>query len=216
MRHYILLFICIAFSQELSAQTKTVVSFYSAVTAIPVDKQLHITDIIYLEGQFDSLQKQSVRASKAESKKIWGNIGRRANKVVDGAQIVDYESDTLYLLRGYNDSHYIDAPLEINLKTGKGAFNLFQTEPDGLYHLEQLEQTYVDAPADYIDSEMLLRNTLFSWDIDRLVKIIKVSGGVDNYSWISVARVIIKNNQVAKKEIINFKPAVWWTLQPIE
>lgn len=62
-----------------------------------------------------------------------------------------------------------------------------------------------------IESDSIFYNTIYSWDIDKLLQMIKVSGGLEGAEYfMSATRIIIQDNKVVKKDIVNFKPSLRW------
>lgn len=64
--------------------------------------------------------------------------------VIDEAQLINYKSDTLYLLSNY---YVPDASVSITIKTKKGVFDLIHNV-DGDYSLRSLEDSYANIPED--------------------------------------------------------------------
>ena len=77
-----------------------------------------------------------------------------------------------------------------------------------------MEDSYANISEDERESDFLLYETIFTWDIDLLIRLIQSSGGYmgSEYS-ISATRIIIEDNQIQKKDIVNFKPALRWYLE---
>lgn len=201
---YLLLFWVVSFVNAC-AQSK-IVDFLSATAAVPVDKKVCITDIIYRNGKFDGIQERIVRGRQFKQ----DNRNDRMGTVIDGAQLVNYPSDTLYVL----STHFIpNASVSTTIKTRKGAFELVQDAEDG-YTLRSLEDSYASIPEDEKKSDFLLYEALFTWNMDLLIRLIKSSGGLlGSENVMSATRIILKDNRVLKKDIINFEPALRWHLE---
>lgn len=204
MKHLIYILPFIFFSQ-LNAQSK-IVDFLSAMAAVPVDKKICITDIIYRNGKFDSIQERIVRGRKLKQDNRNDGIGA----AIDKAQLVNYPSDTLYVL----STHFIpNASVSTTIKTRKGAFELVQDAENG-YTLRSLEDSYASIPEDEKKSDFLLYEALFTWNMDLLIRLVKSSGGLlGSENVMSATRIILKDNRVLKKDIINFESALRWRLE---
>lgn len=170
---YLLLFWVVSFVNAC-AQSK-IVDFLSATAAVPVDKKVCITDIIYRNGKFDGIQERIVRGRKL---KLYTECIR------------------------FN--HH---------KTRKGAFELVQDAENG-YTLRSLEDSYASIPEDKKKSDFLLYEALFAWNMDLLIRLINSSRGLlGSENVMSATRIILKDNRVFKKDIINFEPALRWHLE---
>lgn len=205
MKHILLVLFCIAPFLSAYAQSK-IVDFFSATTSAPIDKKIFITDIIYQDGKFNTIQEKIVKSRKLKR----DNKDEEMATVIDKFQLIDYKSDTLYLLNTY----YVPiASVSTIIKTRKGAFDLVHNA-DGGYDLRSLKDSYINMPKEERDSDFLLYETIFTWNIDLLIRLIQSSGGqLGNEYSISATRIILKNNQILKKDIINFEPALRWKLE---
>lgn len=204
MKHILLVLFCLASFLSACAQPK-IVDFFSAMTSAPVDKKIYITDIIYQDGKFNTIQERIVKSHKLKR----DNKDEEMATVIDKSQLIDYKSDTLYVLNTY----YIpSASVSTIIKTRKGAFDLAYNANGG-YDLRSLKDSYINMPKDEKDSDFLLYETIFTWNINLLIQLIQSSGGqmVSEYS-ISATRIILMNNQILKKDIVNFEPALRWKL----
>lgn len=77
-----------------------------------------------------------------------------------------------------------------------------------------MADSYVNLPEDEKESDFLLYKVIFAWDIDLLIRLIQSSGGYTGDEYVmSATRIVIKDYQVFKKDIINFKPAIRWHLE---
>lgn len=205
MKYIFLSLFCIASFVSACAQSK-IVDFISATVSTPVDKKIHITDVIYRDGKFDVIQERIVRSRKFKR----DNNNEKIGNAIDEAQLIDYKSDTLYVL---SICHEPSASVSTTIKTRKGAFDLIHNV-DGGYSLRSLEDSYANISEDERESDFFLYKTIFTWDIDLLIRLIQSSGGYmgSEYS-ISATRIIIVDNQIQKKDIVNFKPALRWHLE---
>jgi hypothetical protein len=87
------------------------------MTSSGVAKEMYVIDVIYQDGKFDTMQKRMVNSTvKRHRKNKKDGIGA----VIDKAQLIDYESDTLYVLSTY---YMPSASVStIVIKTGEGVF----------------------------------------------------------------------------------------------
>ena len=77
-----------------------------------------------------------------------------------------------------------------------------------------MEDYYINISEDEKNSDFVLYETIFSWNIDLLIRLIKSSGGpLGSEYFMSATRIILKDNQVLKKDIINFEPTLHWKLE---
>jgi len=205
MKRIFLSLLCIAFCVNAYTQSK-IVDFISATGATPIDKKTHITDVIYRDGEFNTIQEREERGSKFKRDYKDDKIGA----IIDKTQLIDYKSDTLYILSTfYVPSNSVSTIIKIR----RGIFYLVHNT-DGGYRLCSLEDSYANVPEDEKESDFLLYETIFRWDIDLLIELIKSSGGLSGSEYsMSATRIILKDNQVSKKDIINFEPALRWHLK---
>lgn len=205
MKCVFLLLFCIVLFLGACAQLK-VVDFHSAMVSVPVDNKTSVTDVIYREGKFDTIQEHTVKGRKFKHDNKNDVIGT----IIDEAQLVNYKSDTLYVL----STHYIpNASVSTIIKTRMGAFD-FIYNADGGYSLCPLENSYANIPEYEKISDFLLYEAIFTWNINLLINLIRSSGGpLGSEYFISATRIILKENQVLKKDIINFEPALRWHLE---
>ena len=126
MKHIFFALFCIVSFVSVCAQSK-VVDFLSATSSTPIDEKTSITDVIYRDGKFDTLQKRVVKNNKLKR----NNKNEEMGTVIDEAQLVNYKSDTLYVLSTY----YLPASsVSSIIKTGNGPFDLLNNV-DGSYSL---------------------------------------------------------------------------------
>lgn len=179
-----------------------VVDYISTITSNPIERKISITDLTYREGKFNK-QERHIKNFKVKLRNIHNDLGR----VIDDAKLINYKSDTLYLLSTY----YIpDGSTDITIKTNKGAFDIIYNKNTG-YSLRPLEDSYINTPEEVRLSDFLLYEAIFTWDIDMLTQLIKLSGSPSSSAYSTTAtRIILKDNQVIEKDIINFLPAVRW------
>lgn len=184
------------------AQLK-VVDFLSATTSDPIDKRITITNVIYQNGKFNSIQNQQIKSSRAKPH----SINDKMRLLVDESQIIDYKLDTIYLL---STTYVPTSSVSMTIKTTKGTFVIAQNTK-GDYTIYPLKDFYANLSEDERLSDFLLYEAIFSWDIDELTQLIKSSGGLlgSEYS-MTATRIILKDNQIFKKDIINFEPALRW------
>ena len=196
---------CIVSFVGACAQSK-VVDFLSATVSVPIDGKISVTDVIYRDSKFDTIQERIAKEDEFKGK----NINEKMGSIIDEMQLINYKSDTLYILSTY---YLPDGSVSTIIKTNKGAFDLIYNA-DGECSLRSLECSYANIPKDEKESDFLLYKTIFMWDIDLLIRLIKSSGGyLGSEYWMSATRVILKDNQIAKKDIVNFKPTVRWHLE---
>lgn len=205
MKYILLALFCIASFVSACAQSK-IANFLSATVSAPIDEKISVTDVIYRDGKFDTIQKRIVKKDKLKQ----NNKNEEIGTVIDKAQLINYKSDTLYILSTY---YLPDAYASTTIKTNKGAFDLIYNV-DGGYSLHSLECSYTNIPKDEKESDFLLYETIFTWNIDLLIRLIKSSGGLSGSEYfMSATRIILKDNQVLKKDIITFEPALRWHLE---
>lgn len=183
------------------AQLK-VVDYISTITSNPIERKISITDLTYREDKFNK-QKRHIKNFKVKLRNIHNDLGR----VIDDAKLINYKSDTVYLLSTY----YIpDGSTDITIKTNKGAFDIIYNKNTG-YSLRHLKDSYINTPEEVRVSDFLLYEAIFTWNIDKLIKLIESSGSPSSSAYSTTAtRIILKDNQVIEKDIINFLPAVRW------
>lgn len=205
MKRIFLLLFCIAFFVDARAQPE-IADFASAMRATPVDGNVYVTEAVYRESRFHALKKRVERGGKFRRDDEDEKIGA----VIDRAGLVDYTSDTLCLLSA---CYVPDASVSMMIHTGKGAFDLVH-DAEGDYSLRSLEDSYADIPEDEKESDFLLYEILFRWDMDSLIGLIKSSGGLSGSEHVlSATRIILKNNRIVRKDIIHFEPALRWHSQ---
>lgn len=205
MRYSILVLFLLLHYFSASAQTK-VFDFNSLMVSSPVDKKIYVIDVIYENARYHSLNKRNVRNYKINQYKE----NKVMELVIDKSKMIDYELDTVYLLSTY---YLPDASISMIIKTRKGAYELIHAS-DQEFCLHPLKDSYVKIPKEERDSDYLLYNAVFSWNIMQLVQLIQSSGGQmgGEYS-MSVTRFILRNNKIQVKDIINFEPALRWKLE---
>ena len=207
MKYFILSIYCLTFLGNACVQSN-VVNFSSAMTFVPVDQKVDVTNITYQEGKFSTIKRGIIKGEelKQHARSI-NDLIRQIEHLIDDIQLINYKEDTLYVLSEY---YLPNASVSMTIKTQKGAFDIVYSI-DGEYSIRPIEDSYIDIPKSMIESDYLLYKSIFTWDIDLLIKLIKSSGGLlgGEYS-MSATRIILKDYQVFKKEIINFEPALSW------
>lgn len=206
MKTILLSLCCLLVSFNIQAQSN-VVDFTSAMTSKPNGKKILVMDVIYDNGNFESIQEKVVRCKKSNQKfnNKWDKIGA----VIDGLGLIDYKNDTIYILSTY----YIpDTSTSYIFNTRRETFYLVKNS-SGEYEIRYMDDYYAELPFDIKESDSLLYSVIFSWDIEMLIQLIKSSGGLSGNEYsASATRIILKDNQVSKKDMINFKPAIRWHL----
>ena len=196
MRNLILLFCWMIFIENAHTQTK-IVDFSSAITSTPLENN----------GEFNTVKKRFVK-SKKTSKDIKSEYSLMG-KIIDSLGLIDYKTDTIYILSTY----YFNSLVSEIFKTSKDTFNIIKNI-QGEYSIQALEDYYINISEDEKNSDFVLYETIFSWNIDLLIRLIKSSGGpLGSEYFMSATRIILKDNQVLKKDIINFEPTLHWKLE---
>lgn len=198
-----ILIVANAYSQQL------VTDFASAMTFAPVGKKISITDVIYVGGggTYESVEQRSVRPRRASRSVRNEYVGM--GHIIDSLGLINYRADTLYVLSTYR---FMTSVSEYFKVRSRNTLFFFAQDASGEYVMRDLENQY-DSHTDprVIASDSLFYNTIFSWDIDKLIRMIKVSGGYEGGEYfMSATRIILQNNRVIAKEIVNFKPTLFW------
>jgi len=174
-----------------------------------VDRKVCILDITYQNGKFDTIKKRVVKSRKLNKRYI-KNDNDTIGHLINAAQLIDYKSDTLYVLSTY---YMPTTSVSMTIKTRKESFNIVHNE-DGVYSIRSLAESYTHTSEDTKESDELLYRAIFNWDVDLLIRLIKASGSLlGSEYFMSATRIILKDNQVLKKDIINFEPALRWQLE---
>ena len=206
MRNLILLFCWMIFIENAHTQTK-IVDFSSAITSTPLEKKTLVMDVVYNNGEFNTVKKRFVK-SKKTSKDIKSEYSLMG-KIIDSLGLIDYKTDTIYILSTY----YFNSLVSEIFKTSKDTFNIIKNI-QGEYSIQALEDYYINISEDEKNSDFVLYETIFSWNIDLLIRLIKSSGEpLGSEYFMSATRIILKDNQVLKKDIINFEPTLHWKLE---
>ena len=206
MRNLILLFCWMIFIENAHTQTK-IVDFSSAITSTPLEKKTLVMDVVYNNGEFNTVKKRFVK-SKKTSKDIKSEYSLMG-KIIDSLGLIDYKTDTIYILSTY----YFNSLVSEIFKTSKDTFNIIKNI-QGEYSIQALEDYYINISEDEKNSDFVLYETIFSWNIDLLIRLIKSFGGpLGSEYFMSATRIILKDNQVLKKDIINFEPTLHWKLE---
>lgn len=164
-------------------------------------------DVVYNNGEFNTVKKRFVK-SKKTSKDIKSEYSLMG-KIIDSLGLIDYKTDTIYILSTY----YFNSLVSEIFKTSKDTFNIIKNI-QGEYSIQALEDYYINISEDEKNSDFVLYETIFSWNIDLLIRLIKSSGGpLGSEYFMSATRIILKDNQVLKKDIINFEPTLHWKLE---
>lgn len=207
MKYFILLSICwLVFCGNVCAQSKAI-DFYAVMTTIPVGKNTTVTEIVNNDSQIETTQKRLVY-SKKYKRQIKPQLDLMG-EAIDSLQLINYKSDTIYVL----STLYLPAGTSsMTIKTQKETFNVVQDRA-GAYFIQYLYDSYANIPEDIRVSDSLLYKAIFTWDVDLLIRLIKSSGEVlGSEYFMSATRIILNDNQVVKKDVLNFKPALRWHL----
>lgn len=131
--------------------------------------------------------------------------------LLDEDQVIDYLSDTIYVL---NDFYFPAGVSSVEaIKTKKGAFAVMGSNNDDGYRLLPIKE-YLERyeEKDWHSSEELFYKTFFSWDISAIVQLIESSGvrydGAEGCK--SLSRFVLKDNKVVYRDHIVFPSAVRW------
>lgn len=210
MKTFLLSFYCILLVCSSYAQ-RNANAFSSIMTFAPVGGKTLVTDVTYKDGAFSGVEKRLIKHSKT-SKSTRNNYVRMGH-IIDSLNLIDYKADTLYVLSQY----YIPGgTVSEFFKVGsRNDPFYFVKDTSGKYVMKSSDiQNDGHADPSVIDSDSIFYNTIYSWDIDKLLLMIKVSGGLEGAEYsMSATRIIIQDNQVIKKDIVNFKPSLRWHLE---
>ena len=96
------------------------------MTTDPVDKKVFVIDILYQDGQFDSIQERLVKSKRPTRsvKREYDLMG----KVVDSMGLINYKADTMYVLSTY----YFTSCVSEIFNTSKGTFQS-KIHPENTY-----------------------------------------------------------------------------------
>ena len=207
MKTFLLSFFCILLVGSSYAQ-RNANAFSSIMTSAPVEGKTLVTDVTYKDGAFNGVEKRLIKHKK--SLRSTRNDYVLMGHIIDSLKLIDYKADTLYVLCQY----YIP---------GGTVSELFKVgaRNDPFYFVKDTSGEYVMKSSDIrndghtdpsvIESDSIFYNTIYSWDIDKLLQMIKVSGGLEGAEYfMSATRIIIQDNKVVKKDIVNFKPSLRW------
>lgn len=202
MKHIILFIGCMILFENVIAQSK-IDDFYLAMTSAPVGREIIVMDVLYTNGEFSSIKNKVVKNMKP-LKNIKSEYDL-INQEIDSLKLINYKNDTLYVL----STHYIPAAsTSMTIKTQEGIFDIVKNA-SGKYRIQPIGGNY----SDLSNNDSLLYKVIFSWDIDMLIQLIKSSGGeLGGEYFISAEQIIIKDNRIFSKKIINFEPALIWKL----
>lgn len=207
MKKIVFLSIGLLLCGGLYAQHK-VNDFYSVITTVPEGKKTLVMDVIYNnDGTFNGVQERLV-----ESRKPPRSVRNEYNfkgVLIDSLKLIDYKLDTIYILSEY---YLPGGSVSEMFKTKKDTFYFAKNEL-GEYSIRNMEDYYSGLPEDIKTSDSLLYKAIFNWDMDMLIQLIKSTGGMlGSEYFMSATRIILRDNQVVKKDIINFEPAIRWHL----
>ena len=213
MKQTILLILSMVFFGNLYAQSG-IVDFSSAMISHPIEKKTFVMNVIYNEdGKFSDVEREWIKNRKPtkNAKNNYAAIG----KIIDSLELVDYKSDTVYVLSTYDISR---GNISSIYNTSKGTFFFIKNDQKNpiIQHMneEYYDRYYDKYSEDLKVSDFLLYKTIFAGDIDKLIRLIKSSEGNlgDNY-FMSANQIILKDNQVLKKNTIYFDDMMHWKLE---
>ena len=195
--------------KKISVQPK-IVDYVSLTKSASIDGKRSVIDVVYKGSEFDFIREQIIIDDKRDLSSAQDNRIEKVGVAIDKAQLIDYKSDTLYLLSTF----YIPAGhIFTIIKTKKGVFDLNQKR-SGDYNLSPIDNSYNRYNEEEKKSELLLQEAIFTWDIDLLVRIIKATGKVEGSEYsMSATRIILRNNQIIKRESVNFGMGMLWRLE---
>ena len=145
MRNLILLFCWMIFIENAHTQTK-IVDFSSAITSTPLEKKTLVMDVVYNNGEFNTVKKRFVK-SKKTSKDIKSEYSLMG-KIIDSLGLIDYKTDTIYILSTY----YFNSLVSEIFKTSKDTFNIIKNI-QGEYSIQALEDYYINISEDEKNSD---------------------------------------------------------------
>lgn len=188
---------------------RPVADFFSAMTSAPVGKTIHVMDVVYDNDAYSGLEEKSIRwRSPCENtRNRYATIGC----IIDSLGLIDYKRDTIYVYSvGYLP---VIGSVSETFKVGNNRFSFYQDIASG-YSIKFYDGEY-DCVSDprMIASDSLFFDTILSWDIEKFIRMIKVSGGFETTDYYHYAtRIILQDNRVVKKDIINFRQVLFWDL----
>jgi hypothetical protein len=198
-----LLTIVSAYSQQ------TVTDFASAMTSAPVGKKSHVTDVVYDNDVYNGMEKRTVKWRRPDksTRDRYAAMGR----ILDSLKLIDYKKDTIYI---YSAGYLPDMGSVSEVFKSKNSRFFFHKDSAGKYSIRFYDGEYDDsADPRMIASDRLFFNTIFSWDIDKFIDLIKASGGYEASDWYYYAtRIILQDNRVRKKDVIHFRQVMFWHL----
>lgn len=201
MKKILLLFVISLFgSESLSAQRKV----YNYLQMRHTRPQILGSDYDIEKG---SIQKKRLRV---DWKHKDSDYSKKIACLIDGDQMIDYLSDTIYVL---NDIYFPASKSSVDaIRTKKGAFAVVGSNNEGyrLLPIEEYLKRYKER--DWRSSEELFYKTIFSWDISTIIQLIESSGvrydGAEGCK--SLSRFVLKDNKVVYRDHIVFPPAIRW------
>lgn len=180
---------------------RPVADFFSAMTSPPVGKKVYVMDVVYDNNAYSGLEEKSIRWRKPwESTR---NGYAKMGQIVDSLNLIDYKADTIYV---YSQGDLMRSSVSETFKVGDSHFSFYKDRTGG-YSIKFYDGEY-DSSTDprMIASDSLFFDTIFVWDIEQFIRMIKASGGFEATDYYYYAtRIILQDNRVIKKDIINFR-----------
>lgn len=207
MKNILLLLFCLFVSLSVQAQSN-VVDFATAMTSAPVGRKINVMDVVYDNDAYSGLENQPVRWRKPwkSTRDRYAAMGR----IIDSLDLIDYKKDTIYV---YSQGDLPRSSVFEIFKVGNNRF-YFYKDTAGEYGIKPYVNEY-DNLTDprTIMSDSLFFDTIFSWDIDRFIRMIKASGGYETAdSYFYATRIILRDNRIIRKDVINFRQVMFWHL----
>lgn len=197
-----LLSVASVFSQQ------SVTDFATAMTSAPVGRKIDVMDVIYDNDAYNGIEVKSVRWRKPlkTTRDRYAAMGQ----IIDSLGLIDYRIDTIYV---YSQGDLVRNSVFEIFKVGNNRFHYYK-DATGKYEIEPYVNEY-DNSTDLriIASDSLFFNTIFSWNIDEFIRMIKASGGYETSdSYFYATRIILRDNRVIKRDVINFRQVMFWHL----
>lgn len=196
---FLLLFGCEAlFAQKDVTNYRRMLEARSQIQGVAYDIQV-------ADGRLSVERQQLLLPKRRYLKKVGRDI-EMAGLILDGNQVIDYHTDTVYML---TTLYLPTGTSSLTIKTRKGAFQFIKSEDD--YILKSLNEYLESFPADLRSSESLFYETAFCWDMQPLIHLIEHSGAISDPDYVmSLNRIVLHDNQVVYKDVIRFPPALRW------
>lgn len=189
------------------AQTKTL-DFFSIMTSPPSNGDGWKTEIANNNGKIE-LTRTKIHYSKKDIRRVKSNF-LSLGRAIDEINLINYNSDTVYVFMNY---YLPGAATAWLIRTNKDFVDLVKDRATE-YYTRPIEKYYATVSDELKSNDYILYNAIFSWNIDLLINMIKVSGmPLSSENYMSVSRIIIKESRVVDRSEVVFVPAVRWHLE---